>query len=367
MQRPDAGQLLSLAPDLSNPRWLGSIGNVSGLTYSDVMPGGNDTLQCTLQMKPGQADAAIKAGRVLRVYKGVRWIWEGTLAAPTPVDQGWQLTASGAGHYGDTYAALDNAGFVHADTCITAAIGRGLRWLNAGVSDTGMWLSQPPTDASIYIDDWLNQITSGGAYTWHVGPWSRLKVLQIPTTVTRLLVATSPAAPTLNGYYDALYAYYQATDDSTSTTATYGIADVENPVNIAAHGRMEAVWDLSSVGTMTAGQAAAATGAVLSRYVAASFSQPFTVSQGQYLTTGGTPVDLATERAGEVVRLMFTDGGYGGQVTPGISVTFPVGQINFDDDNQAAQITPFQNVRADLPSMLSAVANLLQPPTTPGG
>ena len=95
--------------------------------------------------------------------------------------------------------------------------------------------------------------------------------------------------------------------------------------------------------------------------------QPFTVSHGQYLTTGGTPVDLSTERAGEVVRLLLTDGGYGGQVAPAVSITFPVGQVQYDDDSQTAQITPFQNIRSDLSSMLSALANLLQPPTTPGG
>jgi len=210
-------------------------------------------------------------------------------------------------------------------------------------------------------------ITSGGAFTWHVGPWNTLKVAAIPQAVTRLLVATTPAAPTLNGYYDVLYAYYQATADSDSAQATYALASASNTQNIAQHGRLEASWDLSSVGLMTSADAATAAGDVLARYNAASFSQPFTVSQGQYLTTGGQAVDLSTERAGEVVRLVLVDGGYGGQVAPAVSITFPVGQVNYDDDQQAAQITPFQNVRNDLSSMLSALANLLQPPTTPGG
>jgi hypothetical protein len=367
MQRPGAVQLASFAPDLTDKRWLGRVGNVAGLTYSDVMPGGNDTLSCTLQMQPGQPDVAIKPGRILRVYQGARWIWEGNLTVAAPDAQGWKLTGKGAGNYGDNYVAIDSGLFAHADTCIAAAIGRGLRWIDAGVSDTGMFLSQPPDNAAQYITDWLNQITSGGAYTWHVGPWNRLSVFQIPSTVTRLLVATTPAAPTLGGYYDALYAYYQATADSSSASATHAVAEAENTLNIAEHGRLEATWDLSSAGQMTSGQAATAAADVLSRYNAASFSAPFTVSYGQYLTTGGTPVDLSTERAGEVVRLLLTDGGYGGQVAPSVSITFPVGKVEYDDDHSAAQISPFQNVRSDLSSMLSAVASLLQPPTTPTG
>lgn len=365
MQRPGAVQLASFAPDLSDRRWLGRIGNVAGLVYADTMPGGNDTLSCTLQMRPGRSDVAVEPGRVLRAYQGARWIWEGTLAAPAPDPQGWRLTAKGAGTYGDNYVAIDSSGFAHADTCIAAAVGRGMRWIDDGVSDTGMFLSQPPTKGSLYVTDWLNQITSGGAYTWHVGPWNRLSVFPIPTTVTRLLVATTPAAPTLAGYYDALYVLYQDTADTSGGAGTYDLAEAENVLNIGKHGRIEATWDLSSAGVMTSGQAATAGADVLSRYNAASFSQPFTVSYGQYLTTGGTPVDLSTERAGEVVRLLLTDGGYGGQVAPSISITFPVGKIEYDDDHSAAQITPFANIRNDLKSMLSAVASLLQPKTTP--
>jgi hypothetical protein len=367
MQRPGAVQLVSYAPDLSGPRQLGTIGNVSGLVYSDAMPGGNDTLSCTLQMRPGQPDVGIEPGRIIRAYQGTRWIWEGYLASPKADAQGWKLTAKGAGTYGDGYVGIDSGGFIHADTCVAAAVSRGLRWIDPGISDTGMFLTQPPDNGSLYITDWLNQITSGGAYTWHVGPWNTLSVMPIPSTVTRLLVAATPAAPTLGGYYDALYTYYQATADSTSAAATHAIAEAENDLNIAQHGRLEATWDLSSAGQMSGATAAAAAAAVLSRYNAASFSEPFTVSFGQYLTTGGTPVDLSTERAGEVVRLLLTDGGYGGQVSPAISITFPVGKIEYDDDHLAAQITPFQNIRSDLKSMLSAVATILQPKTTPGG
>jgi hypothetical protein len=367
MQRPGAADLVTLAPDLTGARHLGTLGNVAGLNYSDTMPGGNDTLSCTLQMQPGLPDVALNAGRVLRVYKGAGWIWEGQLKTPTAAPEGWTLNAQGAGHYGDGYVAIDSGGFMHADPCIAAAIGRGMRWIDHGVSDTGMWTNQPPDNGTSYITDWLNLITSAGDYTWHVGPWNALQVLPIPSNVTRLLVATTPASPTLNGYFNALYTYYQATADSSAAAGGNALAEAENDGSIGVHGRLEATWDISSAGVVTGAEAALAAGAVLSRYNAASFSDSFTAQFGQYLTPGGTPVNLATERAGEVARLLLTDGGYGGQVAPAIAVTFPVGQVKYDQDAETLDVTPFQSVRNDLGSMLSAVANLLQPPTTPGG
>ena len=66
-----------------------------------------------------------------------------------------------------------------------------------------------------------------------MGPWNTLEVFAIPSAVTRLLVATTPAAPTLNGYYDVLYAYYQATADTDSAQATYALASAQNTLNIA--------------------------------------------------------------------------------------------------------------------------------------
>jgi hypothetical protein len=367
VQRPDATQLVTYKPGLTDPRWLGAVGAVVGLNYSDVMPGGNDTLSCTLQMQPGKDDASIAPGRILRACRGARWVWEGNLTTPAGDPQGWKLTAQGAGHYGDNFVAVDNDGFVNADTCIANAVGRGMRWIDPGVSDTGMFLSQPPNNASSMINDWLNLITSAGAYTWHVGPWNTLEVFPIPTTVTRLLVATTPAARTLHGYINTLWELYDATGDSSSGPGEYQVAESQNAASVAVHGQMEAPWDLSSSGVMSGTDATSAGDAVLSRYIAASYATPFAVSYGQYLTTGGTPVDLGCERAGEVVRLLLADRGYGGQVTPGISVTFPVGKVEYDDDNQVAQITPFQSIRSDMASMLSALAQLLQPATTPTG
>ena len=368
MQRTNCTELLTLAPGLTDPRWIGEAGVVSGLQYADAMPGGNDTLQCTLGREADWWDQRIAPGRIVQAYRGGMVVWEGIMQSPQPSDQGWQLNAIGAGHYGDFYAAYDTGGFVNSDPAVNNAISRGMRWVNPGIGNTGMYLNQPPNDVSLQVSDWLNQITSPGAYTWHVGPWNVLSVFEIPTTVTRLLVANSPAARTLAGYINALYAYYQATADttsgSTSVPATYGVAEAENDASIAVHGRYEIGWDTTSAGIMTGSEAALAAAEVLARYTAASYANSFTVGYGQYLTTGGQPVDLGAERAGEVCRLILASGGSGGDIVPDLTCTFPVGAIAYDDDQQTAAVTPFQSVRSDISSLLQAASSVLTSPTS---
>jgi hypothetical protein len=155
---------------------------------------------------------------------------------------------------------------------------------------------------------------------------------------------------------NSLFLYYQITDDtsSTATAATYGTVNVTNAADIALHGTTEDYYDLSSNGVMTAGAVEANGNSVLKRYNRANFSGPFTVAPGQLLNTGGVPVDLGTEHAGGVCRLILTDAGYGGEVTAA-PVTFVVGEYEFDDAAQMATITPMQSVVNSFSSLLAAV------------
>jgi len=190
-------------------------------------------------------------------------------------------------------------------------------------------------------------------------------VQNIPTAVTRLLVTTTPAAPDLVRYVNALFIRYQSSPN-TAAAQTYALASSTLPANITAHGRTEDFWDLSGAGQISTATAQGYGNSALAKYVAASFSQPFTVTHGYYLTPGGVPVDLAAERAGEVVRLVIAAGGYGGEVSPMFPVTFPVGSYTWDQEAQTAQLTAFQSVRSDLSGLLGALGTGIKPkPTGP--
>jgi hypothetical protein len=340
-------QVCTLTQAGGDQRYLGRIGHVADLTWTDTMPGGNEQLTCTLQVEPAYRTAATDPGRLIRVIKGASVQWEGILDEPTPGDGGWALTARGAGTWGALYQAVYSSWT--AASVISTATARGLRWVTGNLGSG--YLTEQHDSASMTVTDFLNLYTEPGSQTWRVHrvfAGNQLDVFPLPTTPTRLLVTTTPAARTLAGYINVLWIRYQATADNGTTAATYGTTSVTNAASIAKHGRQEAFWDISQGGVMTAGAAQALGNAALAKYTAASWSGPFQVAPGQYLNAGGAPVDLACEHAGEVVRLILADGPYGGEVSPAPPVQFPVGKVEYRDSDGTLIVTPFQSWTADL-------------------
>lgn len=358
--RPGASQVLTLDPSGANPRWLGRLGLVTGLKYSYAFSGGCDQLSCTLARPPDFRTDAMNPGRTVQVWRGLSKVWDGKLDEPQPSTSGWEITAHGSGTFGSDFAALWSGSFTP-NTIVNAAIARGLRWRNtAGISGTGLWLGQPFDSGSQQIDSFMQLVTSEGGYGWSVDRRDgTLTVALLPSVPDRLLVATAPVARTITADVSVLEIRYCATDDGAGNQ-TFAVTEVTNAASIAAHGRMEQYLDLSGAGVMTAGAAQANGNAILSHYVRANWAGPFTVSQGQYLNSGGYPVDLGCEHAGKVARLIMTDGGYGGEVSPA-PITFIVGAYEYDDDAQVATVTPYQSIADDLGSLMSALATAITP------
>lgn len=353
LERQNSSQVVTYAPDLSSPRWLGAIGHVTNLKYSYSLPGGPDQMSCLLQVPPYFRTDALNPGRVVKIFRGGGEIWDGKLDEPQPALAGWTVSAHGAGTFGADFAAVWTTW--NADDPVNQAISRGLRWVNPGIgSPAGIYLAQQQDSGAETVTAHLNLITTGGALTWYVGRHNILSVLPLPAVANRLLVTGTPVARTVAADINAIQLRYQVTADSGSKAATYAVTSATVPASIAAHGRMEYYQDLSSGGVMTAAQAQAVGNAILARYQRANFAGPFTAAPGQLLTLGGTPVDLGCEQAGTVVRLMVTDAGYGGEVTPG-PVQFIVGGYEYDDEAQTATITPFQRVAGDMATLISGL------------
>jgi hypothetical protein len=178
--------------------------------------------------------------------------------------------------------------------------------------------------------------------------------------VTRILVTNVAAVRTLAGYVNALNIRYQSTADNTKTgaAAAYAMTTATQPLSITAHGRNEAYWDLSSAGLLTGSAALGLGNTALAKYTAASWATAFQVSPGQYLNAGGAPVDLACEKAGEVVRVILADGPYGGEYNPAPPVIFPVGQVAYNAVDGTLQVTPFQSWTDDFATLLTLLAPL---------
>lgn len=353
-------QIVTRAPDGSDPRWLGQYGLVSTVAYSHAVPGGPDQLSCVLQVDTAARPALTRAGRQVQAYAGLRCVWDGQLDEPTPGGDGWQVTAHGAGAFGTQFRALWTstwASLAAPSDAVDQAVTRGMRWVNPGFSPppSGAWMGQVPDNGSLMISDLLTLLCSRGGLTWQVKCTAGGNILQFltvpvdPVTPTRLLVATGPVARTMAGVVNAILLRYESSLDSTSSKATYRTTWVTNDAMIAAYGRNEQFLDLSNAGVQTAGQAQAVGNWILNRYQQAAFAGPFTVAPGQYLTNRGSPVHLATEQAGEIVRLMLAD--YGGAVSAGAPVTFLVGGYAYAEESGTAQITPFSSVRTDFTTL----------------
>lgn len=363
-------------PAPKKARWLGSLGHVTNMTRSYTCPGGPDSLSLLLRMPPEKRTDAINPGRVIQVYRGASCIWEGKLNEPAPSADGWQVTAHGAGTYGEDFAALYTTW--NADDAVNQAIFRGMRWENPGIGKpAGIFLSQVQDSASQTITAHMNLLITGGGLLWMVSPGTassppagawKLRVFPFkqdfngnPTQAPdRILLSNTPIARTVAADVNVLWLRYQATADVAATStkkavpATFAIAHCVNGDSVARHGPMEYYLDITSAGVLKLAQAQAIGFNILTRYVRASFAGPFTVGPGQVLNTAGTPVDLGADQAGLVYQVVVADPSYGGEVLPG-PVIFMSGQYEYDEDTGQATITPFQSYRSDIASLISTL------------
>lgn len=346
-------QVFTTRPDGTGLRYLEEIAPVSGLSYGDTMPGGSDNATMLFEFPPDQRHEVINVGRRLYVNKGGGRQWSGSLAEPAPGDGGWTLTADGAGNWGNRFQAVYSS--YTASDVLTQAVGRGLPWIVGSVS--GGFLGDVKDSASQTVTEFMNAITKPQSQTWRVHQVNsglQVDLINIPTTVTRLMVCTAPVARTIAGYYNRIFGRYESAADSGSTPATFGLRNIANSTSISLHDVLETFWDLSGSGVLSSGTVDGLLTSALAKYTAASYAGPFTVQPGQYLTTGGVPVDLGCEHAGEVVQLIMMDGPVGAELG-GPPVKFPVGKVQYTADSDSLEITPFQAWSGTLTDIMTAL------------
>jgi hypothetical protein len=357
-------QVLTANQDGTDRRLAGQEGQVVSLGWSSQLPGGDISLQMAVAMSDRHRSPAFEAGRLVWVYRGVE-VWRGTMAEPSPRPAGgWDLTAQGEGSYGNNFRAtfsgqpnqmISNIPF--------GAINRGLRWTRVMDLDgqPGMDLTQVFEDTSRTVTEALNAYTAGGTLTWAVSrDRSQVEVFRMPriTEPTRLLVTADPAGRTLNGFYTAMFVRYQASQDADGQPAVYSWARVNNDARQAAYGTTEGNADYSNAGVMDGTRASNYARGLLNAYQARAYTQALTVTPGMVLTLGGTPVDLGTERAGEVYRVISSETGAEADIEP---VAFLGGKYDWDDFAQAARIEPYHFISQDFGALVTAMA----PPPPP--
>lgn len=378
---PGSSQVAVAAPGSSNWMWLGTLGQVTALTYSYVCPGGCDKMSMTIMCPASYRTQLFNPGWQVKITRGGHQIWYGKLDEPQSSASGWTLTAVGAGNLGTNfvnYYSVDDVWPVdEPDEIINRAIGRGLPWTNPGLNGSPyfsqFWMGQATDPGSSTVGAFLNLICTRGGLTWYVSSQpggsyggNNLSVFPLPTTANRLLVCTSPVSRTLGGYVNSIIIRYCSVADNTTASppvaASYDVVNALNQASISAHGVTEAYMDLADAPVMTPTQAQAVGQQVLSVYEAASYAGPFQASYGQLLNMGGASIDPGVDQAGTRVKLVLVDGGYGGEVVPG-PIEFTVGSYSWDDYRQVATLGPYQELDQSLSGLLSLTSTMMTPIT----
>jgi hypothetical protein len=380
---PGSSQVAVAPPGSTNWQWIGTLGQVTALTYSFVCPGGCDKMSMTVMVPASYRTQLFYSGWQVRITRGGHQVWDGKIdQAQYSPGQGWSLTAVGTGNRGtdftDFYAPGDLWPVSEPDEIINRAIGRGLPWVNPGLNSSPyfsqFWLGQATDPGSSTVTAFLNLICTRGGLVWYVNSQpggiyngDDLSVFPLPTVPNRLLVCTTPVPRSLGGYTNSLIIRYcSVADNSTASPPVAASFDVVNAINqqsVAAHGTLEQYLDLSDVGQLSSSAAQAVGNSILQTYVAASYAGPFTVSYGQLLNMGGQSVDLGADQAGTVAKLVLTDDAYGGSPAPNIPVSFLVGSYSYDDFTQTAQIAPYQSLDESLSGLLSMTNTVMTPVT----
>lgn len=364
--RPGLTSIVTYRPDGSQPRFLSELAHVDPPVYSFTTPGGCQDLTTTVRRTARWRTDALDPGRIVNAYRGGLLAWSGILDEPVPSDTGWNITAHGTGVAGQDYRAVWTGtwGTGTPDQVVNNAITAGLPWKNPGIgSPAGMWVGQQVDSASQTVTDMLNLICDKGGLTWEVTTTSFgnfLSVFPLPTAPNRLLVATGPVPRSVAAGATMVRIRYQtAKDNQAHAPATYALTSVTDSAREAQQGHTEDYMDLSSAGAQTAGQAQAVGSSVLQRFTRAAFTDPFQVTYGHLLSTGGTPVDpgcfYADGIGAMVCQLMLADLGYSGDIARG-PMKFLVGEYQWDDSKCVATITPFESMRHNWSSLLSVAA-----------
>lgn len=345
------------APAGGDRVWLDSLADVRGLRFSKGINGDREA-SWQANIPAGTRHRALNASRQIGIVCGTSTIWTGTLDKPERGDA-WSFTAIGRASDANRYIAVaaTTGNSLNLNEVVDAAIARGLNWtrtaslpsLPAGAQNSG----------TLTLNEALTTVTSQSGSYWTVDRYGAITTGALPTTVTQTLMATTAPPRILHGLVTDVWTTYIDQD-----TALYTVRLDSNTAARNKYGRFEATLDITSLGAITATQAATSAQAYLNDHAPRpAFTQPFTAVQGQLLNANGAPIDLALATALQVTRVILTDPDSATESSTG-PVTIIIGEVEYDVDADVLTLTPYESAGNGLLDVLSngasAAANPLQ-------
>lgn len=316
--------------------WLDQLGIVTGLKYSNVYPGGDNDASWSLMVPENFWHRALAPGRTIGICNGGSLIWQGILQIPTPGTP-WTCQANGLGTLGQNYRAYEpssnNAYSING--AVDAAIGRGLPWTRN--SSIPIEASTNAPSASETIEEALNDVTDRNNEYWQVSTLGALTVAAAPTTISHLLYATDTAAGrALTSYISALFVHFIDISTNAQTTVYCQNSNASNKF-----GTIEDDLDMTGASPMSISEATDFGNFYIGKSSPRTyFAGSFTATYGQLCVLGGQPKDLATAKAGSLLRVQYAAPNPDGEIFPGATADLLVGNVDYDSDADTLSITP---------------------------
>lgn len=272
--------------------YLGTLTAWGDLEWGLCWPGYSDELTFDIASYP----SILKPGAITSLVWGGEALWSGTLEEPV---RGQKLRASGLHRLGEKYAALDGSGNLSLDVNIVvdAAIGRGMPWAKPfGLGGTVPLGSDSPSTVADVVAASDAQFPG---YATGVEPDRRLVRRQ--RTSPRLHVR--PGGDGLGIAWDNYASTLIARHFNGTTYATVIRTDAAAE---ARWGHREATisYALNDGATTTTAQAQAILDSMLANGRSRpGWTTPIEVEFGAVLNEHGQPIDLATIRPYETIRV----------------------------------------------------------------
>lgn len=284
-------------------RWL-SLSCLYGIDeMSTVWPGGSDQLTWTPHTNPARR---FTGGEIVQVFYGGVCVWSGNLVEPD-ASLG-QLTAVGAFYLGQKYVALNGSGNATdiPDVAIDQAIADGLTWIHP-VSIRSTSIAIDITGGPVRLGgsdtDLLDTFASANNLRWGVSPSRQVFTAADDTApIYQTLPMAGGLGYALDNYVSTLVGRY------VNLSSAFTTAIVTDSVAEILHGPAQDIVDLTPRGPISAATASSILTTLLAQGRGRpQWTEPITLTYGEILTMGGTPVALETVAAGRLLRV---HGGY---------------------------------------------------------
>jgi hypothetical protein len=334
--------------DGTDRRWLNEYGQVSGLTYDTIAPGGPKSMAGTLLCGPNFHGAVAAPGRIVRAFCGGFQSWSGRMDEPTPTPTGISFTATGIMAEGDDYSCITGNNALAVDDNLDGAIGRGMRWTR--LNNTPALFGVQPL--GITINSALQAAMDLHGQPWWTSPDGGFFWFTWPTDPTYTLIAVSDGGGrTRDGMFTDLAAVYLNNSGAVTASGFTSSTDLRTKL-----GRKEKVLDLTGNGNYAAGSPpAGVTTAKLAELalngIRAAWTGSWPAPRGLLRTLGGAMVEPATVQAGQMVQVQLQDAGQWGE-TAATAITFIIGQTSYDKDSDTVTLTPLQTSSNSLATAL---------------